>query len=138
MPPFSPTPTARRSVRADNDNLVQNPWYHSGISWKKSEKRLNAQDSDCFLVRKSQHQEGKLVISVKCGGKVKHHTVREENQRYEVEGTEKKFDSMDELIAYYQNNFLSTEEEVLTTPCPRPTLSRHIKQPPQIEIPGMT
>ena len=45
---------------------------------------------------------------------------------------------MDELIAYYQDNFLSAEEEVLTTPCPRPTLSPHIKQPQQIEIPGMT
>lgn len=136
---FSPTPTARRSARADNDNLVQKPWYHSDISWEKSEERLAAQDSDCFLVRKSQHQEGKLVISVKYGGVIKHHTILTKYQYYEVEGTEKKFSSMDELIAYYQDNFLSTEEEVLTTSCPRPTLPRspHMKQPPQMEIAGM-
>ena len=135
---FSPTPTARRSVRADNDSLVQKPWYHGDITWEDSEERLRAQDSDCFLVRKSQHQEEKLVISVRYGQEVKHHTVGTKYQYYEVEGTEKPFSSMDELIAYYQHHFLSTEEELLTIPCPRPTLTPHMKQPPQMEIPGMS
>ena len=88
-------------------------------------------------MRKSQHQEGNLVISVKYGGDIKHHTVLTKYQHYEVERTEKQFSSMDELIAYYQDHFLSTKEEVLTIPCPRPTLTPHMKQPPRIEIPGV-
>ena len=137
---FSPTPTARRSLRADNASLVQRRWYHGDISWQEAKKRLTAQDSDCcYLVRKSQHQPGNYVISVMYGGKVKHHTVLTiKYQYYEVEGTEKPFSSMDELIAYYQDHFLSTEEELLTIPCPRPTLTPHMKQPPQMEIPGMS
>ena len=63
------------------------------------------------------------------GREVKHHTVGTKYQYYEVEGTEKPFSSMDELIAYYQKSFLSTEEELLTIPCPRPTL---MKQPPPV------
>ena len=72
---FSPTPTARRSARADNDSLVQKPWYHSDISWEKSVERLKAQDSDCFLVKKSQSQPGKYVLCVSYGEDIKPHTI---------------------------------------------------------------
>ena len=98
----TPTPCSQ----ADVSTVVDEPWYHGDISWRVAEERLNKQDSDCFLVRKSQHQEGKLVISVKYGRVIKHHTVLTKYPYYEVEGTEKRFSSMDELIAYYQDNFL--------------------------------
>ena len=47
--------------------IVEEPWYHGDISWEDAEQRLNAQDSDCFLMRKSQSQPGKYVLSVSYG-----------------------------------------------------------------------
>ena len=108
---------------ADVSILVEEPWYHGDISWEDAEERLNAQDSDCFLVRKSQSQPGKYVLSVSYGGVVNHFPVCKEDQHYEVEGTENPFTSLSELVAFYKNHFLSPDEEMLTTHCPRPRLT---------------
>ena len=127
-------PTALYSIPADNTILVQEPWYHSTISRKEAERRLTEQeDLDCFLVRKSRRQAGKYIISVSYGGVIKHHIILEKNQCYEVEGTKKSFSQLSELVAYYKNWFLSTNEEKLVNPCPRPILI-----PRRGTLPGMS
>ena len=127
-----PTPPNMASGRAANSNLVHEPWYHGDCTWELAKKRLLKQKSDCFLVRKSQSQPGKYVISVKYGGALKNHTICEKDQHYEVEGTEKQHSSLKHLVAYFSNHYLSTEQEILTTPCPRPTLTPCKEQPSQI------
>ena len=68
-PPLSPTPTARRLLRADNGSLVQNPaWYHGDTSWEVAAERLETQDSDCFLLSKSRSQPGKYVLNLTVDG----------------------------------------------------------------------
>ena len=125
----------RRSVptpkdQADVSSLVHEPWYHGDISWEDAEERLETQDSDCFLVRKSQSQPGEYVLSVSFGGVIKHYPICVQNQCCEIEGTETPFKSLDELIVYYKSKYISTQEDVLTTPCIRPTLTPCKKQPP--------
>ena len=127
-------PTGLYSSRADNTILVPEPWYHSKISKKEAVKRLAAQKFDCFLVRKSQHQAGKYKLSVNYGRVIKHHTIREKNQLYEVEGTEQSFSTLSELVAYFKNHYISTDQELLVNACPRPTLRPRKKVTP----PGMS
>lgn len=115
--------TPRPIHRADFTPYVQKPWYHGDISWEEAKERLKVQGSDCFLVRKSQSQPGKYDLSVSFGGVIKHYPIRVQNQCCEIEGTETSFKSLDKLIVYYKNNYISTQEDVLTTPCQRPTLT---------------
>ena len=126
-------PTALYSIPADNTILVQNPWYHSTISRKEAERRLTEQDLDCFLVRKSRRQAGKYILSVSYGEVIKHHTIREKNQHYEVEGTGQSFSPLSELVAFYKSHFLSANEEMLVSPCPHPRL-----MPRRDTLPGMS
>ena len=103
-------------------SLADVPWYHGSISWHVAKERLTKQDSDCFLVRKSQSQPGKYCLSVMYGGVIKHFVIRKKDQWYKVEGTEKQFSSLQELVAHYKKHYLSTDWEMLTTPCPSPLL----------------
>lgn len=119
----------RRSVptpkyQADVSSLVHEPWYHGDISWEDAEERLEAQDSDCFLVRKSQSQPGEYVLSVSFGRIIKDFgiCIRKESQCYEVEGAEKQFSSLEELVAFYKDHYLTVDGMTLTTPCPPPRL----------------
>ena len=119
----------RRSVptpkyQADVSSLVHEPWYHGDISWEDAEERLEAQDSDCFLVRKSQSQPGEYVLSVSFGRVIKDFgiCIRKESQCYEVEGAEKQFSSLEELIFFYKDHYLTVDGMMLTTPCPPPRL----------------
>ena len=119
----------RRSVptpkyQADVSSLVHEPWYHGDISWEDAEERLEAQDSDCFLVRKSQSQPGEYVLSVSFGRIIKDFgiCIRKESQCYEVEGAEKQFSSLEELVAFYKDHYLTVDGMMLTTPCPPPRL----------------
>lgn len=121
----SPTPRTKFSGQADISTLVREPWYHGDIPWQVAKERLNKQKSDCFLVRKSRSQPGKYVISVKYAGEVKHHTVREENQHYEVEGTKKQFHSMSVLVSHYKTHCLSPEGAKLLSFC-----SSRLEPPP--------
>ena len=129
-------------IQADVSTVVQELWYHGDISWQLAEERLNKQDSDRFLVRKSQSQPGKYALAVRYGGIVKHFVIHKENQRYEVEGTEKSFGSLQELVAFYKEHYLTTDWERLTTPCqpqrlkPRPP-QRLKPRPPPIPVRGV-
>ena len=133
-PPTSPTPTIRSEARADISDFVEEPWYHGKISWKVAEERLNALGSDCFLVRKSQSEEGKYILSVRFGseGDIKHHPICVQDERYEVEGTKKQFSTLKQLIAYYKQRHLSTEWEKLVEPCSPPRLTPSREESPPI------
>lgn len=122
-PPTSPTPTIRSEARADISDFVEEAWYHGNISWTVAEERLNALRSDCYLVRKSQSEKGKYILSVRYGRFIKHHPIRVQGERYEVEGTKKQFSTLKQLIAYYKQRHLSTEWETLVEPCSPPRLS---------------
>ena len=120
--------------RADVSTVVHEPWYHGDISWRVAKERLNKQDSDRFLVRKSQSQPGKYALSVRYGGIVKNFVIRKDNQRYEVEGTEMQFSSLQELVAFYEEHYLTTDWERLTTPCPPKRLK---PRPSPISVQGV-
>ena len=121
-------------IQADVSTVVQELWYHGDISWQLAEERLNKQDSDRFLVRKSQSQPGKYALAVSYGGVLKHFVIHTENERYEVEGTEMQFSSLQELVAFYEDHYLTTDWERLTTPCPPKRLK---PRPSPISVQGV-
>ena len=127
-------PVTSPCYRADVSTVVHEPWYHGDISWEVAKERLEAQDSDRFLVRKSQSQPGKYALSVRYGGIVKNFVIRKDNQRYEVEGTEMQFSSLQELVAFYEEHYLTTDWERLTTPCPPKRLK---PRPSRISVQGV-
>ena len=111
-------------ILADISAVVGRYWYHGDISRKVAEERLIAEDSDCFLVRKSQSQEGKIVLSVYYREAIKHFIIHTGNECYEVDGSQNTFKSLQELVEYYQKNSLLAHEEVLLViPCQG--MSRH-------------
>ena len=79
-----------RHTQGDVPRHVDNPWYHGNISSWEAEKRLKAENSDCFLVRKSQSKPGNYTLSVRYKGVVKDFLVHNKRGYYEVDGTETK------------------------------------------------
>ena len=134
LPQDPPTPQAH----ADVSTYVEEPWYHGDISCDVAEERLTALDSDNFLVRKSQSQPGKYVLSVSYGKAMKHFMIRKENQRYEVEGAERIFSSLQELVAFYNEHYLTTDWELLTIPCPPQRLKPRHPRPSPISVQGVS
>ena len=133
-PPAPTTPLAQ----ADVSTYVEEPWYHGDISFDVAEERLTALDSDNFLVRKSQSQPGKYVLSVSYGKAMKHFMIRKENQCYQVEGAERIFSSLQELVAFYNVHYLTTDWELLSTPCPPQRLKPRQPRPSPISVQGVS
>ena len=109
--------TVSNHTRGDVPCHVDNPWYHGNITSLEAEKRLKTENSDCFLVRRSQSKPGNYSLSVKYKGVVRHFLVHNECEYYEVGGTETRFSSLEELVDHYKYNYLSAKGEKLTTPC---------------------
>ena len=107
-------------TQADISTLVGKHWYHGDISRNVAEKRLKAEDTDCFLVRKSQSQKGKFVLSVYFDEAMDHFMIHTENECYEVDGSQKSFDSLQKLVEFYQYNCLKANGMMLVIPCPCP------------------
>ena len=108
--------------QGDVPHHVDNPWYHGNISSRETEKRLKAENSDCFLVRRSQSKPGNYTLSVKYKGVVRDFLVHNKRGYYEVDGTETQLGSLEELVDYYKYNYLSAKGEKLTTPCKNPNV----------------
>ena len=118
---FSTHPTAvSKQTRGDVPHHVDNSWYHGNISSWEAEKRLKAEKSDCFLVRRSQTQSENYTLSVRYKGVVRHFLVHNKHECYEVDGTETAFGSLEELVDYYKHHCVSAKGEKLTTSCANP------------------
>ena len=83
--------------------------------------KLRAVKMDTFLVRESENRAGGLSLSLKHKGVVKHFRIdhRQGTQRFELYGAQRSFPELSQLIEYYSQYCITTEGEVLTTPCPR-------------------
>ena len=119
---YTHTTAVSRHTQGDVPRHVDNPWYHGNISSWEAEKRLKAENSDCFLVRRSQSKPGNYTLSVKYKGVVRDFLVHNKRGYYEVDGTEKQLGSLEELVDYYKYHYLSAKGEKLTTPCKNPNV----------------
>ena len=99
-------------------------WYHGKMSREDTEYKMENTPEGCFLVRESTTVPGSLVLSLKHRGKVNHrlvHSFRDSTGSwcYELKGSGKSFKRIISLVKHYKNNYISTDEEILKTPCPK-------------------
>ena len=95
------------------------PAYYGAITGAKAEERLKVKRGMCFLFR---YSEAKICyeISVKSNDdKVSHIKLimDKDAPSYQLEGSEKSFISLDELIKYFQKNALNPYISNIGEPC---------------------
>ena len=86
--------------------------------------------SNCYLTRYSKGTESYVVSALihHKGSPTPVHiklNIDKDNNIYSLEGTEKIFRTLDELLNYFENNPLSSEIRGLGTPCLPPDKSQH-------------
>ena len=97
-------------------------WYHGKISRREAEEKLRVTQDGSFLVRESTTHPGCFALSTKHQGKVKHRLVHStpggSASTFELKGSGKPFNKLTDLVKYYQYNYMSTDWEILKSPCP--------------------
>ena len=110
--------------------------YHDTISVATAEEKLKEKSGPCFLFRYSKTYKC-YQIAIKYENEVEYIKVEidKDAPSYQLQGSEKIFTSLDELVKYYQNNALSPTIRNIGQPCQENnTLSpttRNIGQPCQ-------
>ena len=95
-------------------------WYHSWISRETAEERLNKVPYHCFLIREN---DDNLSLSMKHQGGIAHFPIEKDASRYELTGTDRKFDTLLQLVDFFMTNSISGDlTNRLSSPCPRPSL----------------
>ena len=94
-------------------------WYHTGITRKTAEERLEHTSSGYFLVRESETQVGCFSLSVKHPEGIAHFTIgRKDCGLYEVTGTHKGFTTLPDLIDHFKHHPISEDPyRQLRYPC---------------------
>ena len=93
-------------------DLLQHKWYHGNISDEQVNKALGYTNNNVFLVRQSGSN---LILSKRMFGWVSHDIIHHSPEGYRLEGKEKVFESVAEMIAHYQQ-FPITGDQILGSP----------------------
>ena len=95
-------------------------WYHGWISQETAEERLNKVPYHCFFIRENDTTGSTLSLSMKHQGGISHFLIEKDASGYELTGTERKFDTLPQLVDFYMTNSISGDHR-LSSPCPRPS-----------------
>lgn len=83
-------------------DLTKYDWYHSNITQEQVERALKlSSPNNPFLVKKSGHT---LVLSKRINGWNSHDTIHSSTEGYYLEGKDKVFKSVPEMISHYQRH----------------------------------
>ena len=97
-------------------------WYHGWISQETAEERLNKVPYHCFLIRENDTRGSTLSLSMKHQGDISHFLIEKDASGYELAGTDRKFDTLTQLVDFYMtNSILGGLHDRLSSPCPRPS-----------------
>ena len=98
-------------------------WYHGLISRETAEERLNKVPYHCFLIRENDTTGSTLSLSMKHqGGGISHFLIEKDASGYELTGTDRKFDTLPQLVDFFMTNSISgNPHHRLSSPCPRPS-----------------
>ena len=114
--------------------MPNHPSYHGDLDGKEAEKRLleksKSLGSNCYLTRYSQPQSSYVVSAIVFhqGTETPVHIkliVDNDNNRYSLDGSEKIFSTLDELLEYFKRTPLNAEIRGLGTLCLPPDKSQH-------------
>ena len=96
-------------------------WYHGWISQETAEERLNKVPYHCFLIRENDTTGSTLSLAMKHQGEISHFLIEKDSDGYEITGTDRKFDTLLQLVDFYMTNSVSGDPLYhLSSPCPRP------------------
>lgn len=94
-------------------------WFHGVISRYESESLLGAQGVGAFLIRVSESRFG-YSLSVKTPQRIKHFMVDQgEDGMYIVVGNDRRFASLNDMVAHHLSSPLTEEGDRLLKPCPQ-------------------
>ena len=80
-------------------DLMKYTWYHGNISKEQADTALSAQKGNTFFVR---HLGKKLILSYRTLGWISHDIIHRSPEGYHLEGKEKVFKSVAEMIHQYK------------------------------------
>ena len=80
-------------------DLMKYNWYHGNISEEQTEIALNYGSSNIFFVR---HSGNKLILFYRISGWRSHDIIHRSPEGYRLEGTEKVFRSVPDMIEHYK------------------------------------
>jgi len=87
-----------------SEDPTQERWYHGQLSGRESEKALRDRGTHgSFLVRESQSQPGRFVLTVRCKTEVTHIIIRNVDGNYDVGGGAQ-FRDLTSLVDHYRKN----------------------------------
>jgi len=109
--------------------------YHGELSSNEAERRLldtsgPLEGSNCYLTRYSNTNDSYSVSAVvhpKGSQKLVHLklSIDTDQNCYDLEGSQKRFRTLDELLNYFEQNPLSSDIRALGTPCLPPDTTQH-------------
>ncbi|KPM07322.1 phospholipase C gamma-like protein 1 [Sarcoptes scabiei] len=98
---------------AQQTNTHENqPWFYSNLSKEESEDKLKRlRHNGAFLVRPSEQKGSQFAISFRAESYIKHCRIKKEGRLYLIGNEE--FESLTDLIEFYQKNPLYKETRLL-------------------------
>ena len=97
--------------------LNKHHWFYGNITEEQTNVELSSGDSNHFLVR---HTSDILILSFKMRGWVQHITIHHSPEGFCLEGKDRHFQSVPEMIAYYQKYPIEEKRlQVLGKACDR-------------------
>ncbi|KAJ8347011.1 hypothetical protein SKAU_G00284120 [Synaphobranchus kaupii] len=118
--PFQPFPS-RQSSR-ETDYYVY-PWFAGNMERQQADNLLKSHSSGTYLIRERTAEAERFAISIKFNDEVKHIKVVEKDNWIHITEA-KKFESLLELVEYYQAHSLKESFKLLDTTLRYPYKSR--------------
>ncbi|XP_058613374.1 guanine nucleotide exchange factor VAV2 isoform X4 [Onychostoma macrolepis] len=118
--PFQSFPS-RQSSRETDYNVY--PWFAGNMERQQADNLLKSHSSGTYLIRERTAEAERFAISIKFNDEVKHIKVIEKDNWIHITEA-KKFDSLLELVEYYQSHSLKESFKLLDTTLRYPYKSR--------------
>uniref|UniRef100_A0A672KGX4 Vav guanine nucleotide exchange factor 2 n=1 Tax=Sinocyclocheilus grahami TaxID=75366 RepID=A0A672KGX4_SINGR len=114
-------PKVRQSSRETDYNVY--PWFAGNMERQQADNLLKSHSSGTYLIRERTAEAERFAISIKFNDEVKHIKVIEKDNWIHITEA-KKFDSLLELVEYYQSHSLKESFKLLDTTLRYPYKSR--------------
>uniref|UniRef100_A0AAY4AGL3 Vav 2 guanine nucleotide exchange factor n=1 Tax=Denticeps clupeoides TaxID=299321 RepID=A0AAY4AGL3_9TELE len=121
-PCLDPKSIASRSTSREADYCVY-PWFAGNMERQQADNLLKSHSSGTYLIRERTAEAERFAISIKFNDEVKHIKVIEKDNWIHITEA-KKFESLLELVEYYQSHSLKESFKLLDTTLRYPYKSR--------------
>ncbi|KAI4901501.1 hypothetical protein NFI96_012303, partial [Prochilodus magdalenae] len=118
--PFQPCPSRQSSREMD---YCVYPWFAGNMERQQADNLLKSHSSGTYLIRERTAEAERFAISIKFNDEVKHIKVIEKDNWIHITEA-KKFESLLELVEYYQSHSLKESFKLLDTTLRYPYKSR--------------